>query len=58
MVRLTDCPDMTLDVYRGRKQQHNTQLIDKTGPASDVSLISFRSLFLKIYCSVDLNVLL
>ena len=23
MVRLTDRPDMTLDVYRGRKQQHN-----------------------------------
>ena len=27
-VRLTDCPDMTLDVYRGRKttiQQYNTK---------------------------------
>ena len=23
MVRLTDRPDMTLDVYRGRKTQHN-----------------------------------
>ena len=29
VVRLTDCPDMTLDVYRGRKttiQQYNSQL--------------------------------
>ena len=24
VVRLTDRPDMTLDVYRGRKQQYNT----------------------------------
>ena len=24
VVRLTDRPDMTLDVYRGLKQQHNT----------------------------------
>ena len=23
VVRLTDCPDMTLAVYRGQKQQHN-----------------------------------
>ena len=23
MVRLTDCPDMTLDVYHGHKRQHN-----------------------------------
>ena len=23
VVRLTDRPDMTLDVYRGRKKQHN-----------------------------------
>ena len=23
VVRLTDRPDMTLDVYRGRKQHHN-----------------------------------
>ena len=28
MVRLTDCPDMTLDVYRGRKTttQHNNNI--------------------------------
>ena len=25
MVRLTDGPDMTLDVYRGRKQQYNNK---------------------------------
>ena len=32
MVRLTDRPDMTLDVYRGRKTtiQHNTTLLDVT----------------------------
>ena len=32
MVRLTDRPDMTLDVYRGRKttiQQHTTKLVFK-----------------------------
>ena len=23
LVRLTDCPDMTIDVYCGRKKQHN-----------------------------------
>ena len=32
VVRLTDCPDMTLDVYRGRKatmqqQQHNVGIL-------------------------------
>ena len=26
MVRLTDCPDMTLDVYRGRKTTIQQQL--------------------------------
>ena len=24
-LRLTDRPDMTIDIYRGRKKQHNTQ---------------------------------
>ena len=28
MVRLTDRPDMTLDVYRGRKQQYNNNNIE------------------------------
>ena len=28
VVRLTDRPDMTLDVYRGRKQQYNNNNIE------------------------------
>ena len=28
MVRLTDYPDMTLDVYHGRKYQHNNNKAD------------------------------
>ena len=41
VVRLTDCPDMTLNVYRGRKttmQQQQQQLIDS----------AIRSFFLKV----------
>ena len=43
MVRLTDRPDMTLDVYRGRKttiqQQHSLQSLRPTHGTSCVYLI-------------------
>ena len=29
VVKVTDRPDMTLDVYRGRKQQHNNNYVYK-----------------------------
>ena len=38
VVRLTDRPDMTLDVYRGRKQQYNNN--NQTFHTYEISLIS------------------
>ena len=29
MVKLTDCPDMALDVYRGRKTTHNNNFLEE-----------------------------
>ena len=34
MVRLTDRPDMTLDVYRGRKTTIQQQSLEDLGPIS------------------------
>ena len=39
MVRLTGRPDMTLDVYRGRKQQHNNNNADSHELQAIISLI-------------------
>ena len=46
MVRLTDRPDMTLDVYRGRKttMQQQQQQISRLniGPATDIAVLDSR----------------
>ena len=44
VVRLTDGPDMTLDVYRGRKttiQQQQQQLLNVQGSKQEVSKVVF-----------------
>ena len=56
MVRLTDRPDMTLDVYRGRKttiQQYNT--LEKSLAFSALGSMSVKY-FGKCQCSNDLRV--
>ena len=43
VVRLTDRPDMTLDVYRGRKttiQQHQSTFVPVTNLKTDPGLLS------------------
>ena len=47
MVRLTDRPDMTLDVYRGRKttQQHNNNNNDSTSTYLDGVLNIYNPFF-------------
>ena len=56
MVRLTDRPDMTLDVYRGRKttiqqqQQHHLSLLTLNFA---LSLWSLSSVSCSMYCIVS-----
>ena len=47
MVRITDRPDMTLDVYRGRKTtiQQQQQFILEIGPAHDGRGIIVKTIF-------------
>ena len=44
VVRLTDCPDMTLDVYRGRKTTIQQQ--QETDPDKKKNLVIIRDIFL------------
>ena len=43
MVRLTDRPDMTLDVYRGRKTtiQHNADAVVKLGITVNLGILGY-----------------
>ena len=44
MVRLTDRPDMTLDVCRGRKQQHNKKFFVLSGNSIDTHGIDIKTI--------------
>ena len=40
VVRLTDRPDMTLDVYRGRKTTVQQRTIDDSGPSFFLQIVT------------------
>ena len=44
VVRLTDSPDMTLDVCRGRKQQHNKKFFVLSGNSIDTHGIDIKTI--------------
>ena len=59
VVRLTDCPDMTLDVYRGRKTTKQQQPIKessyyvyKSYCESDMYINRFGIHYLGLFCSL------
>ena len=49
MVRLTDCPDMILDVYRGRKTTMQQQQPDVKLPISNFRLTDCPDMTLDVY---------
>ena len=58
MVRLTDRPDMTLDVYRGRKttMQQQQQQVNHSAKLGGKTELSFRFYFnTKVYCVLSLE---